>query len=96
VASFLHRYVAGLRCVDPGYRSFEVRPRPGGGITSATTRHISPFGPIDVEWRLRARALELDLQVPPGTTATVVVPGRAAQTVPPGRHRWTGAELPAS
>jgi alpha-L-rhamnosidase len=96
VASFLHRYVAGLRCVDPGYRSFEVRPRPGGGITSATTRHISPFGPIDVEWRLRARALELDMQVPPGTTATVVVPGRAAQTVPPGRHRWTGAELPAS
>ena len=28
VASFLHRYVAGLRPSEPGYRVFEVRPRP--------------------------------------------------------------------
>jgi alpha-L-rhamnosidase len=90
VASFLHRYVAGLRPVDPGYRAFEVRPRPGGGITSATTRHISPFGPIEVSWRLRSGALELDVQVPPGTTASVVLPGEAARTVAPGRHHWTG------
>jgi len=93
VASFLHRYVAGLRVVDPGYRRFEVRPRPGGGITSATTRHISPFGPIDVAWQLRAGTLELDLQVPPGTTASVALPGEELHDGPPGRHRWT-AGLP--
>jgi alpha-L-rhamnosidase len=91
VASFLHRYVAGLRSVDPGYRAFEVRPRPGGGITWATTRHISPFGPIEVSWRLRGGAFELDLQVPPGTTASVVLPGEAARTVAPGRHHWTNS-----
>jgi alpha-L-rhamnosidase len=91
VASFLHRYVAGLRPVDPGYRAFEVRPRPGGGITWATTRHISPFGPIEVSWRLRGGTFELDLQVPPGTTASVVLPGEAARTVAPGRHHWTNS-----
>jgi alpha-L-rhamnosidase len=89
VASFLHRYVAGLRPSEPGYRVFEVRPRPGGGITSATTRHISPFGPIEVAWRLRGGTLELDLQVPPGTTASVVLPGEPPRDAPPGRHRWT-------
>ena len=53
VAAFLHRYVAGLRLGRAGrYRTFEVRPRPGGGITSATARHISPFGPIEVSWWL--------------------------------------------
>ena len=52
VASFLYRYVAGLRPTEPGYRTFEVRPRPGGGISSATTRHVSPFGPIELSWRL--------------------------------------------
>jgi alpha-L-rhamnosidase len=40
--------VAGLRPVGAGYRTFEVRPRPGGGITSARACHISPFGPIEV------------------------------------------------
>ena len=90
VAAFLHRYVAGLRLTAPGYRTFEVRPRPGGGITSATTRHISPFGPIEVTWRLDGRSLELDLLVPPGTTAAVTLPGLSPHAAGPGRHRWTG------
>ena len=65
VATFLHRYVAGLRPTEPGYRTFEVRPRPGGGITWATTRHVSPYGPIEVSWRLRGGLIELDVLVPP-------------------------------
>jgi alpha-L-rhamnosidase len=89
VAAFLHRYVAGLRPAEPGYRTFEVRPRPGGGITAATTRHVSPYGPIEVSWRLNGSA-ELDLLVPPGTRATVVLPGAEPRGVGPGRHRWTG------
>ena len=89
VAAFLHRYVAGLRPTAPGYRTFEVRPRPGGGVTSATTRHVSPFGPIEVSWRLGGRSTELDVLVPPGTTATVVLPGEEPRDVAPGRHRWT-------
>jgi alpha-L-rhamnosidase len=91
VAAFLHRYVAGLRPAEPGYRSFEVRPRPGGGISSATARHVSPFGPIEVSWRQDGRSMELDVLVPPGTTATVILPGEAPRNTGPGRHRWTGA-----
>ena len=90
VAAFLHRYVAGLRFIAPGYRTFEVRPRPGGGITSATTRHVSPFGPIEVSWSLRGRSMELDVLVPPGTTATVILPGEKPRDAAPGRHRWIG------
>jgi alpha-L-rhamnosidase len=94
VAAFLHRYVAGLRPAEPGYRTVEVRPRPGGGITAATARHISPFGPIEVSWRLDGRSLELDLLVPPGTTATVILPGEAPRNAGPGRHRWTAPAPP--
>ena len=89
VASFLHRYVAGLRPAGPGYRAFEVRPRPGGGISSAMARHISPFGPIEMSWRLDDRSMDLDLLVPPGTTATVALPGEAPRNAGPGRHHWT-------
>ena len=90
VAAFLHRYVAGLRPVSPGYRTFDVRPRPGGGITSATARHISPFGPIEVSWWLAGGSMELDVLIPPGTTATVTLPGEPPRHAAPGRHRWTG------
>jgi alpha-L-rhamnosidase len=91
VATFLHRYVAGLRPTAPGYRTFEVRPRPGGGITSAWTRHAGPFGPMDVAWSIRDRSIELDVAVPPGSTATVVLPDEEPHSVGPGRHRLTGA-----
>jgi alpha-L-rhamnosidase len=90
VAAFLHRYVAGLRPTEPGYRTLEVRPRPGGGITWATTRHVSPYGPIEVSWRLRGGLIELDVLVPAGTTANVVLPGGKPRAAGPGRHRWTG------
>jgi alpha-L-rhamnosidase len=91
VASFLHRYVAGLRPTGPGYRRFEVRPRPGGGITWARARHLGPFGPIEAAWTIGGGTMELDVQVPPGTTATVVLPGGEPGEVGPGRHRFTGA-----
>ena len=91
VATFLHRYVAGLRPAEPGYRAFEVRPRPGGGITWASARHDGPFGQIDVTWRVDGGSMELDVLVPGGTTATVVMPGADPHDVGPGRHRWTGA-----
>jgi hypothetical protein len=90
-ATFLHRHVAGLRPTEPGYRTFEVRPRPGGGITDAMTRHVSPFGPIEASWRLGDGSTDLDVLVPPGTMATVVLPGEAPHQVRPGRHHWTGA-----
>jgi alpha-L-rhamnosidase len=89
VATFLHRYVAGLRPVTPGYRHFEVRPRPGGGITSASSCHAGPFGPIKIAWRSTGGSMELDLLVPGGSKATVVIPGGQPVAVGPGRHRWT-------
>ena len=91
VAAFLHRYVAGLRPAAPGYRTFEVRPQPGGGITSAMTRHLSPYGPIEVSWRLDGSSMTLDVLVPAGTRATVVLPGEERHGAGPGRHQWTAS-----
>jgi len=90
VATFLHRYVAGLRPTRPGYCRFEVRPRPGGGITWASSCHVGPFGPIEIAWRVTGGSMELDVLVPGGTTATVVMPGAGPHDVGPGRHHWTG------
>ncbi|HXY93102.1 MAG TPA: family 78 glycoside hydrolase catalytic domain, partial [Acidimicrobiia bacterium] len=46
VISWLHRYVAGIQIVDPGYRRFRVEPRPGGGLIWAEAVHDSPYGRI--------------------------------------------------
>lgn len=96
VASFLHSRVAGIRLLDdgPAYRRFRIEPQPGGGIIWAQARHDSPYGPIESAWRTDGGTLQLDVTVPPGTTADVVLPERSAETVSAGRHTFTAAAHP--
>lgn len=94
VISFLHRYVAGLRIVEPGYRRFEVAPMPGGGITSARTHHDCPFGRIEVSWHLDGGTATLDMTVPEGTAADVLLACADAERLGPGRHTRTWRAVP--
>ncbi|MEV6493035.1 family 78 glycoside hydrolase catalytic domain [Actinoplanes sp. NPDC051633] len=85
VVSFLHRYVAGIELLSPGYRRFRMRPRPGGGLTSAAAAHDCPYGRIEVSWRI-SDAFHLHVTVPPGTTADIVLPDGRHLEAGPGRH----------
>jgi alpha-L-rhamnosidase len=92
VIGFLHRYTAGIRLGDePAYRTFRIEPIPGGGLTSASAAHESPYGRIESSWTRHDDRLRLDVLVPPGTTAEVILPGRAARRTGPGRHSFEGA-----
>ena len=87
VISFLHRYVAGLERLEPTWRRFRVRPRPGGGITWAEAEHLTPHGPARVSWRLGGPT---EVAVPPGCVAEVVLPDGTAAEVGPGNHTFPG------
>jgi alpha-L-rhamnosidase len=86
VADWMHRNIGGLTASEPGYRSFLVAPQPGGGITQAATRHDSPFGTIDLSWRLDGDAGELAVMVPEGTTALLRLPSGDEEPLSAGRH----------
>ncbi|MBV9953531.1 MAG: hypothetical protein JO291_16370 [Acidimicrobiia bacterium] len=86
VISFLHRYVAGLQLVEPGYRRFRVAPRPGGGITSARATHDAPHGPIEVRWSLGGGQGRVAVTVPDGTEAELVLPDGTTDVLGPGTH----------
>ena len=91
VVSFLHRYTAGIELLEPAYRRFRVRPRPGGGITWAETAHESPYGRIEAAWRTADGVLSLRVAVPAGTEAEVVLPGGTTHVAAPGEHTYTSA-----
>jgi alpha-L-rhamnosidase len=86
VISFLHEYVAGIRLTDdgPAYQRFRIEPVPGGGMTSASAAHESPYGRIESSWTLRRDEFELVVRVPPGTSAEVTLPGNSSRTIGPG------------
>ena len=83
VISFLHRYTAGIELLEPAYRRFRVRPRPGGGLTSAEAAHESPYGRIEASWRLAGDRFDLEVTVPAGTSAEIVLPDGTIQNAGP-------------
>ncbi|KAI1391699.1 glycoside hydrolase family 78 protein [Hypoxylon trugodes] len=74
VANWIHQVIGGLAPVDPGWKTFKVQPIPGGNLTWAKTSYLSPYGKIYVEWSVDDTGFNLDLEVPPNTSAFVTLP----------------------
>jgi alpha-L-rhamnosidase len=86
VADWLHRVVAGLAPAAPGYRKILFRPRPGGGLTSASASHETPWGRASISWQIAAGQLHVAMTVPPNCTATADLPGQPPTDLAPGTH----------
>jgi alpha-L-rhamnosidase len=71
-----------------------VRPRLGGGLTSAEAGLESPYGPIEVGWTSADGRFSLTLTVPPGSSAQVDLPDGSTHQVGPGEHAWTAPTSP--
>lgn len=91
VGDFLYRRVAGIEATDAGYRTFSVRPVPGGTLTWARGEVGTPFGTIVSEWHRENGRFTLDVTVPAGTVCTVTLPGGKTCTVQPGQHHFDEA-----
>ncbi|MDR6438696.1 alpha-L-rhamnosidase [Paenarthrobacter nicotinovorans] len=97
VADWMHRTVAGLAPAEPGYKRILIAPKPGGDLTSASARHLTPFGEAAVSWRIADHKVTVDVTVPDGATADVVLPlhpENLKEQVGPGKHRWS-YDIPA-
>jgi alpha-L-rhamnosidase len=70
------RGIAGIRPDPdrPGYEHVIVRPAPVGDLTSAHARFDSVRGPVEVAWERDRETLTLRVSLPPGSSATVLVP----------------------
>ncbi|KAJ4113862.1 hypothetical protein NW768_011392 [Fusarium equiseti] len=78
VAQFLHETVGGIAPDkdSPGYKTVVVAPIPGGGITSAITKHLGPYGMIESRWSVKkGKGFHLQVKVPPNSRAMVKMPG---------------------
>ncbi|WEH38294.1 alpha-L-rhamnosidase [Streptomyces sp. AM 2-1-1] len=95
VADWLHRVVGGITATGPGYRDIAFRPRPGGGITWARTRHETPYGTAALSWELTATGLTARCTVPEGARAVAELPGCPPISLGPGEHVLEGAAISA-
>jgi alpha-L-rhamnosidase len=89
VADWMHRVIAGLAPAAPGYRRIRFAPRPGGGLTSASARQLTPYGEASIAWHLEDGALHVEVTVPVGAEAVLALEGEAEETLSHGTHART-------
>ncbi|GAA1649505.1 glycoside hydrolase family 78 protein [Kribbella alba] len=90
VADWMHRRVAGLAPGDAGYRTIVVRPLFTQRLTSASAKHLTPYGEAAVSWSRSNGQVRLTVTVPVGSHAQVEVPGQSTPLeVGHGTHEWT-------
>lgn len=92
VGDFLYRRIAGIQPTSGGYKTFRVAPVIGGGLTFAKGEVDTPYGKIVSEWKMQANKFILNIKVPFGTRATVVLPDGTQNEVASGEYNFT-AEL---
>ena len=76
VGDWMYRVVAGLNDdpARPGYKHIVIRPQPGGNLTYAKARLMTPYGEAASLWTQSGNRLLIGATVPPNTDATVYLP----------------------
>lgn len=85
VDDWMFRRLAGVAPTAPGYREFVVEPDVEGALDGVDATIETPSGEIAVSWRREPGAVALEVEVPPNTTATLVL-GDRREVVGSGRH----------
>ena len=89
---FLYERVAGLRLAEDddaaGYRRAVVQPLPGGPLTSAGARLQTRHGLLSSHWRTEGGEFHLEVRIPPGCEARVVMPDGTQHEVGAGEHQF--------
>ncbi len=69
VGEYLYSGIGGINPSSPGYQTITIQPVVGTGLTWANTRYHSTRGLISTAWTNNGGMLDLDVVIPPNTTA---------------------------
>jgi alpha-L-rhamnosidase len=91
IGQWMYERIAGLAPdpARPGYKHFFVRPLVIKQLDSARAELETPYGKAVSAWTKKEGKVDMEVVVPPNTTATVEFPDRRTpQTVPAGTYHF--------
>jgi alpha-L-rhamnosidase len=76
IGSWFYQSLGGIRKEDnsPGYQHIVINPAIPKGITWANTTKETPYGTVSVRWSYEKESFRLEVMVPVGSGAMVVLP----------------------
>lgn len=86
VGAWFYQAILGIRPdpAAPGFRQIIIKPEMVGGLSWARGAYHSVRGRIAVDWKKQGERVELRLEIPANTTATVFVPAHSPDQIHEG------------
>jgi alpha-L-rhamnosidase len=81
IGEWMVKTVAGIRAIEPGYRSIRIAPMPGGGLSQARAIQHTLYGEVLSAWHFDGADFVLEAAVPANCRAEIALPFAAADRV---------------
>lgn len=93
VGDWLYRRVAGIETAEAGYKKIIIRPYVGGTLAWVKASYTSACGKIQSNWKKEGNLVKMQVAIPAGATATVILPGGESKTVGAGSYEFESKVL---
>lgn len=76
IGSWFYQAAGGIRNdeADRAFRSVIIDPQIPAGITWAETTKETPYGTVEVNWKLEDSIFRMEISIPPGSRSKVMIP----------------------
>ena len=81
IGEWMYERIAGIAPLEAGYKTIGIAPQVRQPLTSASASLNSPYGKVSSSWKINGDEFELNVIIPPNTTAKVVIPADTNQSL---------------
>lgn len=74
IGQWMYERIAGIAPLEAGYKIIKIAPQPNEPLTSASASLNTPYGKVSSTWEIINDEFQLEIVVPPNTTAKVMIP----------------------
>lgn len=81
IGTWFYQSLGGIRKIEniPGYHAIIIDPQIPEGITWANTSKETPYGTLKVNWSIENGIFKMDIEIPVGCQANVIIPEYAVK-----------------
>jgi len=94
IGDWMYRAIAGIDTDEsgPGYKQIKIKPHLGGNLTFTRAELQTYYGKVASHWKIENSALQLEVEIPANTKATVYIPAAAVESVKESGHSLSSAK----
>lgn len=76
IGEWMYRKLAGINSIEPGFKKILIKPQFVKGINKVNATFASVYGNITVSYTYNGSEVEMNVVIPPNTTAILELPGK--------------------